>query len=244
MDLNKNYYGILQVTKDSSEKEIKKSYYKLSFLHHPDKGGDGIIFAEIAESYDILSSSKKEEYDIKSKWGSKYDESTEFLDYEFSNSAKIWDENKLDNWKKNNQLNVVIHIDDNFNGNIEYERWIICKNCGGNGKDTTSKIHIKDEKGNILKTFDGCDGCDFCEGSGKDFNGNTCFFCMGKGITGLTDCKVCNGEKRILGKQKLKGIKFPESEMTHKIESMGHSSKHEVGKVGHVWLIKPTIKDS
>ena len=39
MDKNKNYYSILGVAKDAEEKVIKKSYYKLSFEHHPDKGG-------------------------------------------------------------------------------------------------------------------------------------------------------------------------------------------------------------
>ena len=40
MDLNKNYYQILGVTIDSEPNQIKKAYYKLSFMHHPDKGGD------------------------------------------------------------------------------------------------------------------------------------------------------------------------------------------------------------
>ena len=57
MDFNKNYYNILGVNHESTEKEIKKSYYKLSFTHHPDKGGDESIFSEITEAYDILMDS-------------------------------------------------------------------------------------------------------------------------------------------------------------------------------------------
>jgi DnaJ-class molecular chaperone len=238
MDLIKNYYGILGITKTSTEKEIKKAYYKLSFTHHPDKGGDAVIFGEMTEAYDILSSEQRSDYDKRSKWGSNYDESTELLDFEFSNNAKGWDESKLEEWVNQNQLNILIYIDDKFDGHIEYERWVTCKTCGGDGKDTTSKIEIKDENGNVLRLFDGSDGCDFCEGSGKDWNGNPCYFCGGKGKVGFTDCKKCNGEKRILGKQKLKGIKFPSDEKAHKIEAMGHVSKEEKGKVGCVWLIK------
>ena len=239
MDFNKNYYSILGLNSNSTEKEIKKSYYKLSFTHHPDKGGDEVIFSEITEAYDILMDEKsREEYDKKSKWGSNYDESIELLNYEFSNTAKGWDEEKLTGWINENQLNILIYIDDSFDGKVEYERWVTCKKCGGDGKDTTSKIQIKDENGNILKLFDGSEGCDFCEGTGKNWKNESCYFCAGKGKVGFTDCQSCNGEKRIKGKQKLKGIKFPKKEKAHKIEAMGHVSKFEAGKVGCLWLIK------
>lgn len=35
-DPSKDYYQILEVTKDSSEAEIKKSYYRLAKTYHPD----------------------------------------------------------------------------------------------------------------------------------------------------------------------------------------------------------------
>ena len=236
MDFKTNYYSILGVINTSTEKEIKKSYYKLSFTHHPDKGGDADIFSKMTEAYDVLLSENRSEYDKRSKWGSNYEESSELLDYEFNNYAKGWDEDKLKGWKDKNQLNILIYIDNTFDGHIEYERWAICKECGGDGKDTKSKIQIKDENGNI-RYFDGSDGCDFCDGTGKDHNGSECYFCSGKGKVGWTPCRKCNGEKRILGKQKLKGIKFPKDEKAFKIEAMGHSSPNDKGKVGCVWLI-------
>lgn len=238
MDLNKDYYSILGVPKNSDTKEIKKSYYRLSFTLHPDKGGDPILFGEITEAYDVLTSDTRSEYDRKSKWGSEYDEKTEILNFEFNNMAKSWDVDKLNTWINQNQLNILIHVDDKFNGKIEYERWVICKDCGGDGKDTTSKIEIKDENGNLLKIFEGADGCDFCEGSGKNWNGDPCFFCGGKGEVGWTDCKTCKGQKRILGKQKLSGIKFPKKEKAHEVKNMGHFSQFDIGKVGSVWIIR------
>jgi len=238
MDFIKNYYAILDVKNVATGKEIKKAYYKLSFTHHPDKGGDKVIFGEMTEAYDVLMSEERTQYDLRSKWGSNYDESYELLNYEFNNNAKVWDEDKLEDWKKSNQLNIVIHIDDTFNGSIEYERWVTCKTCGGDGKDTSSKILIKDENGNVLRAFEGSDGCDFCDGTGKNWKGEDCYFCGGKGKVGYTDCKVCNGEKRILGKQKLTKIKFPKRQKSHQIEAMGHVSKDEKGKSGCVWLIK------
>ena len=239
--LDKNLYATLDIDKMSNEKSIKKKYFDLSKIYHPDINKDpnsNIIFNDICEAYKILTSELREEYDTRSKWGNNYDESLEILNFEFNNSAKFYDEEKYESWKEKNQLNILIYIDDTFDGTVEYERWVICKTCGGNGKDTTSKISIKDENGNVLKMFEGSDGCDFCEGVGKDWKGNNCYFCNGEGKVGWTDCKVCYGERKILGKQKLKGIKFPEGEKAHKIEAMGNVSNSDWGRVGCVWLIK------
>jgi DnaJ-class molecular chaperone len=241
MDFIKNYYSILGVKNDATEKEIKKAYYNLSKQYHPDLNKDidsESIFKDICNAYKILiNKESREEYDLRSKWGANYDESYELLNYEFNNNAKTWDEDKLEDWKKNNQLNVLVYIDDTFDGSVEYERWVTCKTCGGDGKDITSKISIKDENGNVLKMFEGADGCDFCEGTGKNWKNDDCYFCGGKGKVGMTECKSCKGEKRILGKQKLTKIKFPKGESAYKVEAMGHTSKTEKGKVGCVWLI-------
>ena len=105
----------------------------------------------------------------------------------------------------------------------------------GSGKDLSSKIVIRDVDGNITKTFDADDGCDFCEGTGKDYKGDNCHFCSGKGKVGLTPCKTCKGEKRILGKQKLTGIKLTGKET--KVEAMGHFAKNEPGKVGYLLIL-------
>jgi hypothetical protein len=237
MDFNKNYYSILEVSKDSSEKEIKKAYYKLSFTHHPDKGGDASIFAEMTEAYNVLSEFR-EEYDLKSKYGANYDESYELLNYEFDHYKKGWDENKFEDWKKGNQLNVIIYVDSDFKGAVEYERYVSCKECSGSGKDINSKIQIRDEDGNVLKIFEGADGCDFCEGSGKNWLGTDCNFCGGKGKVGSNDCVVCDGERRILGKQKLRGLKLKKKEKAHKVDFMGHVSKEDKDIYGHLWVVK------
>lgn len=234
MNLNKNYYSILGIDKSSDEKAIKKAYYKLSFKHHPDRGGDQILFTEITEAYDVLSSENRADYDLKSRYGNNYNEYFELfnIDMDFDyNKTK----DSMEKFKKNDVLNIYIKVDDTFDGTIEYERWVKCKSCDGSGKDLSSKIVIKDNDGNILRTFDADDGCDFCEGTGKDFRGNPCSFCSGKGKVGLTPCKTCNGEKRILGKQKLTKIKLTGDET--KIDAMGHYSKDEVGKCGYLLLL-------
>lgn len=236
MDFNKNYYLILGLTNVATTKEIKKAYYTLSFKYHPDKGGDPILFSEITLAYDILMDEfKRGEYDKKSKWGNNYDEYYALLDFDFQVGAETFDTQKMDNFKKNEILDVVVDVDASFNGVVEYERWIICKSCNGTGKDLKSKLIIKDDEGNIKGIFDPDDGCDLCEGTGKDYTGNKCGFCFGNGKIGMVECGSCKGDKRILGKQKASGIILSNDKLT-KVEFMGNFSKDEPGKVGHLWL--------
>lgn len=59
-----NLYEILEVEKDATTREIKVSYYKLSKMHHPDKGGDSEKFHKIVLAYEILSDeAKRTKYD-------------------------------------------------------------------------------------------------------------------------------------------------------------------------------------
>ena len=234
MNLNKNYYALLGVANSAEEKVIKKAYYKLSFQHHPDKGGDPAVFAEMTEAYDVLCSDQRKDYDMKSRFGNSYNEYYEFFDInvEFDYDSE---KDRLDKFKRNEVLDIYMTVGDDFDGSIEYERWVRCKTCDGTGKDMSSKIVIRDNDGNILKVFDGEDGCDFCEGSGK-YMGMDCSFCDGKGKVGLNPCKSCSGEKRILGKQKLSKIKLT-GEKT-KVDAMGHVSKTESGKVGCLMILR------
>lgn len=234
MNVNKNYYATLGVANGSDEKTIKKAYYKLSFQHHPDKGGDPAVFAEMTEAYDVLCSERRSDYDRKSKFGNAYNEYYEFFDINVDFDYDL-EKQRMDRFKRDEVLDIYINVGDDFNGVVEYERWVRCKTCDGTGKDMSSKIVIRDNDGNVLKVFDGEDGCDFCDGTGK-YMGLDCHFCDGKGKVGLNQCKTCGGEKRILGKQKLSKVKLT-GEIT-KIEAMGHLSKTEVGRVGYLVIKK------
>lgn len=237
MNLNKNYYSILGVSVNSTEKEIKGAYYKLSKKYHPDVNKDPNseqTFRDISEAYKILFSDERSDYDSKSKFGNNYNEYFELfainVDFNFQK-----EKDNLEKFKRNEVNDIWITVDDSFDGTLEYERWVKCKTCDGSGKDLAGKIVIKDLAGNITKTFDADDGCDFCDGTGK-WKDSDCHFCHGQGKIGLTPCKTCKGEHRILGKQKISGIKLTGDET--KLSSMGHYSKNSTGVTGFLFLVK------
>ena len=65
---DKDFYQILEVSKDASEADIKKSYRKLARKYHPDsKPGDTAAeekFKSISEAYSVLSEKEQRaEYD-------------------------------------------------------------------------------------------------------------------------------------------------------------------------------------
>ena len=64
----RDYYDILNVSKNSSQDEIKKAYRKVAMKYHPDRNPDNNSaeekFKEAAEAYSVLSDQdKKNRYD-------------------------------------------------------------------------------------------------------------------------------------------------------------------------------------
>ena len=60
----RDYYEILDVQKNATEKEIKKAFKRLAMKHHPDRNQDNqeeaeVKFKEGKEAYDVLSDSQK-----------------------------------------------------------------------------------------------------------------------------------------------------------------------------------------
>lgn len=70
MDSRKDYYAVLGVSQDATQKEIKKAFRNLAKIHHPDKGGDTEKFKKINEAYEVLCDpEKRRKYDFSRQGG-------------------------------------------------------------------------------------------------------------------------------------------------------------------------------
>ena len=74
----KDYYGILGVSPDASEEEIKKAYRSLAKRYHPDRNRGNPAseerLKEINEAYDILADKEKRRlYDLQVSRSPKYE---------------------------------------------------------------------------------------------------------------------------------------------------------------------------
>ncbi|CAJ1430847.1 unnamed protein product [Effrenium voratum] len=59
-------YDALELARDASPAEVKRSYRRLAALHHPDKGGDQERFKEVSFAYEVLSDPERRlQYDEK-----------------------------------------------------------------------------------------------------------------------------------------------------------------------------------
>jgi curved DNA-binding protein CbpA len=82
-----NPYDILGISKDSTPEEIKSKYKSLAQQHHPDKGGDPIIFKQIKEAYELLIDPiRKDRYD---KTG-KFDKNMNFRDEALEHLSRLF----------------------------------------------------------------------------------------------------------------------------------------------------------
>jgi len=260
----KDYYQILGVSRNASQDEIKKAYYKLAHEYHPDKsGGDEKKFKEINEAYQILSNREKRAqydrfgrvvegvgpesgFDFQWGWG-RPDIDSEFG---FEDLGEMMEEmfgfgsprRKRDLKKgKDIEIDLAISLEDTLKGRekvITLEKMILCPRCQGTGAEPGAKIQE----------------CFSCRGTGqvqqirKTFFGSftrttICPECSGEGYQPEKSCNVCKGEGRIKREEEIK-ILIPAGVDTNqviKVEKRGDVGR-KGGKAGDLYIrifVKP-----
>lgn len=188
----KDYYELLEVTKDASADDIKKAYRKLAKELHPDINPDNKIaeerFKEVSEAYEVLSDAKRKAH---------YDQFGHSSNRQTQNSgfSRQYRNYKPDRVGRTITLNLKLTLEEIFNGvrkSYKYNRDEKCEKCDGHG-------------GTDMKT------CATCGGEGMvmvSFNAGfahiqqvvPCDACAGVGETYTTQCGECSGEgvKKIL----------------------------------------------
>ncbi|UWI83107.1 molecular chaperone DnaJ [Wolbachia endosymbiont of Howardula sp.] len=205
----KDYYELLEIGRNASVEEIKKSYKRLAFKYHPDRNPNNKEaeekFKEIASAYEVLSDSQKratyDQYGQESPFGSSqsFHSSGDFSDifndffsggFNSTSRAKANKNTSAGVPGSDLRYDLEITLEDSFKGiqaPIHYVTNIKCDVCQGIGSEgaiTPVKCHA-------------------CKGSGmtRAQQGfftieRTCNVCYGEGEIIKNKCKKCDGNGR------------------------------------------------
>ena len=212
--MTKNYYKTLNVQKNASVDDIKKSYRKLAMKYHPDKNQGNKEaenkFKEVSEAYEILKDEQKRAsydrygtdsfqnfnnfYSSSSSSGGFSDFSDVFGDIfgDFVDRKSSSSINNKENFRGSDlRYDTSISLEEAYKGikrKIQFTTYKICNKCGGIGVRSQHDIKI----------------CDNCQGSGtmRIQQGlfmvqKTCYKCNGEGNIIKNPCNECDGNGRI-----------------------------------------------
>jgi molecular chaperone DnaJ len=195
----KNYYEILGISEQASEKDVKKAFRDIAVKYHPDKNPGNKEAEEkfklASEAYDVLSSSEKRaRYDnIRHSPGGfpgGFEEMFRGFGDIFGGFGGFSHSPPPRNLVKGSDtLNTVnITLSEVLHGvqkDIEFAKVCKCSNCMGRGYDSQSDISR----------------CTTCKGSGRMQHGaalltitTLCGTCNGSGQTIINPCTTCSGQ--------------------------------------------------
>ena len=201
-------YDILNISKNSTQNEIKKTYRKLAMKYHPDRNPDNKEasekkFKEISMAYDILGDTEKREtYDKVGLEGLKAQNSNASAGSgdPFNMFSNFFGEPSMRRnfTSPSKKEKVKVILEDIYNNNNiihTLKKQILCTDCLGLG----------------AKSRQSFDTCNNCNGTGQllkimklgpgfiSQSQTTCTKCNGRGkcIKPGHICKKCNGEKVI-----------------------------------------------
>lgn len=261
----KDYYQILGISKNASEEEVKKAYYKLAHKYHPDKGdGDEKKFKEVNEAYQVLSNKEKRaQYD---QFGQVYEGGIpgggQQQGWSGGDFQWAWGRPGA-NAEDLGDLGEIIEEMFGFGGG-KRKRKDFKK---GKNIEVNLEISLEDtletkEQEITIDKFVECTRCDgkgaepgtkvsecfSCRGTGevhqikKTFFGSftqsaVCPECKGEGYRPEKPCNVCKGEGRIKRKEKIK-IWIPagvDNNQVLKVEGKGEAGRKK-GKSGDLYI--------
>ena len=248
----KDYYQILNISKDASQEEIKKAYRKLALKYHPDANPDNkkeaeSKFKEIGEAYSVLSDPEKRArydqfgsadtsdsgagFDFRNFYGEGTDDFGSFSDifesfFGGGSSRRTYGRERA---KKGTSLryNLEVTLKEAAFGTekkIEIPTWQDCSHCKGTGS----------EPGTSKKTCPDCNGSGEIRMTqntffGQSINIQTCPRCKGTGQIIESPCKFCYGSGKVKTKKTITVKIIPGVESGHRLRLAGMGEPGENG---------------
>jgi molecular chaperone DnaJ len=221
-----DYYEVLGVDPEASEKEIKKAYRKKAMEYHPDRNPDDPEaekkFKEASEAYDVLSDpEKRQRYDRYGHAGLGQDGARGrgrqgFQDIEdifsafndiFGGAAGRRGRSSRQRGRPGNDLRVSLpltleEIAEGVEKEIKVRKFIECETCDGTGAEGG----VEGENYVMCPKCDGTGEIRQVSRSvfGQFVNVQACPQCNGEGRIIENQCDDCDGEGRVEGEETIK----------------------------------------
>ncbi|MCA9072558.1 MAG: molecular chaperone DnaJ [Planctomycetaceae bacterium] len=197
MSSKRCYYEVLEVSREASPDQIKKSYKKLAVQFHPDRNpGDdtaSVRFKEVAEAYEILSDpERRSRYDRYGHAGvdgnmggggagfEGFHDAMDLFSQLFGGAGGFGGQSRRSRGgaQRGSDLRAVVEIDllEAANGctrDLEFDRQETCETCKGSRAKPGSKP----------------ESCDYCGGQGQVVQRGGGFL----GFAMAVECPRCNG---------------------------------------------------
>jgi molecular chaperone DnaJ len=228
MPEKKDYYEVLGVSRDASDKDVKSAYRKLAMKYHPDRSDASDAeerFKEISEAYAVLSDpDKRKQYDQFGHAGinSQYSQEDLFrgVNFEdllrgfgFGGGESIFDMFFGGGGRRRGpargrdlryDLNLTLEqAASGLETTIEVPRSEQCPTCGGSGsKPGTSPLTCPNchGTGQVTRTQN--------TPFGQMIAQTTCSKCGGRGQIITTPCETCSGSGRVRRTRKI-NVRIP-----------------------------------
>lgn len=219
MAAKRDYYEVLEITREATVEEIKKSYRRKAHQFHPDRNPNDPSaegkFKEAAEAYEVLSDpGKKQRYDQFGHAGlngaGMHDFSHMDVGDIFSMFGDIFGGAFGSRGRRGGgvdlETQIQITLAEVATGTerpLEFTRRDFCEKCSGSGAAPGTK----------KKTCGTCGGYGQVEqqtGFGSLFGRviTACPSCQGRGSTIVTPCDTCRGSGRV-NKQRIVNVQIP-----------------------------------